>query len=457
MDQKKRKIKKRNDTMSFRVDKQSIDDLGIFGRIREQSVYGVYNKTVTHGGSLILEDMFRYPLSEEDKINERGSIISYFQKLDISFPFKSELFDSVEFYLGNTDSRTRLSVHENTLERRFKTALGSDTEYEMIHKGVLSMTEILCNLDRFLKDLDSKGVDPSYSKDLDAMKEILSVKEFSPCLKETSFKKFPYTKVAEYDQEFRYDLREKLKLLLSYIYSMDVYISVARVSAERGFTRAKALPAGTNRLEMKDVYHPLLKNPVANSINVDEKSNMIFLTGANMAGKSTFMKTFSIAVYLAHMGFPVPAADISFSVQNGMFTTINLPDNMNMGYSHFYAEVMRVKKVAESIGSSKNLIVIFDELFRGTNVKDAYDATVAVSEAFARNRNCMFIISTHIIEAGETLRERCDNINFINLPTVMDKGIPRYTYRLAEGITSDRHGMIIINNEGILDILKKRR
>ncbi len=75
------------------------------------------------------------------------------------------------------------------------------------------------------------------------------------------------------------------------------------------------------------------------------------------------------------MGFPVPASGMEFSVQSGMFTTINLPDNINMGYSHFYAEVMRVKKVAESGGILKNLIVIFDELFRGTNVKDAYEAT----------------------------------------------------------------------------------
>lgn len=443
--------------MSFRVDKQTVDDLGIFGRIREKSVYGVYNRTVTHGGALLLEEMFRYPLSEEAKINERGIIIRYFQQRGIVFPFRSELFDSVEFYLGNTDSRTRLSVHENSLERRFRSVIGSDTEYEMIHKGVLSMTEILCTLERFLKELESQGIESLYQGQVSSMKELLSLKELEPCFTEGSLRKFPYAKVATYDQKFRYDLRERIKTLLSYIYTMDVYISVARVASERGFVYARALAAGTNILEMEGVYHPLLKSPVTNTIKVDDKSNMIFLTGANMAGKSTFMKSFGIAVYLAHMGFPVPAAAMSFSVQNGIFTTINLPDNINMGYSHFYAEVIRVKKVAESVGSSRNLIVIFDELFRGTNVKDAYDATVAVSEAFAANRNCMFIISTHIIEAGETLKERCDNINFLHLPTIMEGSIPRYTYRLSQGITSDRHGMIIITNEGILDILSRQR
>ncbi len=58
-------------------------------------------------------------------------------------------------------------------------------------------------------------------------------------------------------------------------------------------------------------------------------------------------------------------------------------------------------------------MVIFDELFKGTNVKDAYDATVAVTEAFGDNRNCTFIVSTHIVEAGETLRERGANMQFL--------------------------------------------
>ncbi len=114
-----------------------------------------------------------------------------------------------------------------------------------------------------------------------------------------------------------------------------------------------------------------------------------------MAGKSTFMKSFGIAVYLAHMGFPVPAAGMKFSVLNGMYTTINLPDNINKGYSHFYAEVVRVRKVAESIGNSKNLLVIFDELFRGTNVKDAYDATVAVTGLLPQIKTVIHHIDTY--------------------------------------------------------------
>jgi len=155
-----------------------------------------------------------------------------------------------------------------------------------------------------------------------------------------------------------------------------------------------------------------------------------------------------------HAGFPVPARRMEFSVFDGLYTTINLPDNLGMGASHFYAEVLRVKKVADALGQGRRLFVIFDELFRGTNVKDAYEATVALTAAFARRRGSFFVISTHIIEAGEVLTAQDGGIRPLYLPTRMEGNQPVYTYQLEEGITADRHGMIIINNEGILEMLR---
>jgi len=208
-----------------------------------------------------------------------------------------------------------------------------------------------------------------------------------------------------------------------------------------------------NMIRAAGLRHPCLEKAVGNTLSLDKDSNVLFLTGANMAGKSTLMKSFGIAVYLAHMGFPVAADEMVFSVRDGIYSSINVPDNLSLGYSHFFAEVLRVKKAAEDVSQGKNLVVIFDELFKGTNVKDAYDATLAVTEAFSHYRDCCFIISTHIVEVGETLRERCDNLQFAYLPTVMKGTAPAYTYRLEEGITTDRHGMIIIENEGILEII----
>jgi DNA mismatch repair ATPase MutS len=295
-----------------------------------------------------------------------------------------------------------------------------------------------------------------FHRDLQSIKEVLCHPDlsFTISLTDRQIKHVSYSEVAEYDQLFRFTIRKALLKLLYYAYELDVFISVAQASKEQGFTFAEIDKGEANIIELQGVYHPLVPHAIPNDITITEKNNMVFLTGANMAGKSTFMKTFSIAIYLAHMGFPVPAKSMRFSVQDGMFTTINLSDNLNLGFSHFYSEVLRVKKVAESIHNNERMIVVFDELFRGTNVKDAYDATVAVMNSFAGKRKSTFVISTHIIEAGEALKELRDNIKFLYLPTVMKGNIPEYTYQLRDGITSDRHGMVIIRNEGILEILR---
>ena len=92
-------------------------------------------------------------------------------------------------------------------------------------------------------------------------------------------------------------------------------------------------------------------------------------------------------------------------------------------------------------------------IYKGTNVKDAYDATVAVMSAFGGSRNCSYMVSTHITEAGSALAEKSEHFRFMYLPTVMKGKVPTYTYRLAEGISSDRHGMMMVANERIVEII----
>lgn len=156
--------------------------------------------------------------------------------------------------------------------------------------------------------------------------------------------KISFERAVEYDRVLRFEENERIHKILYQIYQMDVYTNVAQVANECGFSYPKVCPAEQNILNMRGVFHPFLTKPVSNTLSANKDSNVIFLTGANMAGKSTFMKSISIAVYLAHIGFPVPAEELEFSVYDGMFTTINLPDNLNMGYSHFYSEVLRLKR-----------------------------------------------------------------------------------------------------------------
>lgn len=438
--------------MAFITDQQTLNDLNIFGQYGEDSIYQLFNRTSTRGGASILEDMFRYPLSDEHEVNKRSSIIQFFASQKCTFPFESSDFDAIEPYLNSQDERTRLSVNEQSVASRLTNLIAMDADTQAIHHGIITLARLFIQVKIFINTPEVQNNHP-YQSDRDEIEQLLQEPVFETILIRPVKQKWLAKELAECDALFRFRERNKVVKLLQYLYHLDVYLSIARMAVEHRFAFPKALPKHSNKISLKGVYHPKVKDAVPNAIEIAEQSNVIFLTGANMAGKSTFMKSLSISLYLAHMGFPVPAAQMEFSVLDGMYTTINLPDDMGMGASHFYAEVLRVKKIAMEL-KTRNLFVLFDEMFRGTNVKDACEATIAFTKAFAAKKNSIFIISTHIIEAADPLKESCSNINFIYLPTLMEGNRPVYTYKLEQGITSDRHGMVIIKNEGILEILE---
>jgi DNA mismatch repair protein MutS len=327
-----------------------------------------------------------------------------------------------------------------------------------IANGVSALISLVQQIKTFIESKDVIAME-SYTKEREAIASLLLDPAFEPVLREQQKAKLSYGAITAYDLLFRHRERSKIEKLLAQIYQLDVYLSVAKVARDKNFVFPKALAKGKSILRLKGVYHPELAKPVSNDFSMDTSQNVVFLTGANMAGKSTFLRSVSTAVYVAHIGFPVAAAEMEFSVLDGIYTTINLPDNLGIGASHFYAEVLRVKKVATELQANKSLFIIFDEMFRGTNVKDAHEATVEITIAFAAKKDSMFIISSHIVEAGERLQQ-IPSIGFQYLPTRMNGTIPEYTYTLENGITADRLGMIIIRNEGILETLKngkKRR
>lgn len=427
--------------MYLQTDDQTIEDLRIFGNRNNHGVFELYNRVHTRGGEELLKEMFRTPLSDQDLINARSSIIQHFAGNKTPFPFNATMFDTAEKYMHSAEDNKKQGIDKAVLSEK------------EIANGVSAVIEMMQLCVTFIEMPTVLNID-AYRSERESIAMILSDIVFEPVRKENGRAKISYSAVAAYDVLFRVREQQKVNRLMAHIYYLDVLLSIAAIANERNFIFPKALEKGSATLLLEGVCHPELKSPVPNDLTLNSNRNFIFLTGANMAGKSTFLRSVSVAMFLAHMGFPVAATKMEFSVMDGIYTTINLPDNLGIGASHFYAEVLRVKQVAAELGKNRALFVIFDELFRGTNVKDAQEGSVAVALAFAKKRNSMFIISSHIIEAGEELK-RLNNIGFLYLPTRMNGNIPEYTYRLETGITDDRHGMIIIRNEGILEILEK--
>ncbi len=436
--------------MSFIADKQTLEDLNLLGKFKQHSIFSLFNKVNTSGAEKLLNEMFQNPLTEPGAINKRSAILKYFQSKQLSFPFANEQFSMVDNYLSGSGGRHYLTALIVLGKKKLLGTIVRDEEYKKTQSSLQQTIALLNQCKTFISQFSNDDDHPFYNEVL-AVKNILDDPKLEWLAAEQN-SQLSLTKMARYDNLLRHKMQAALTTVIDTFYLLDLYISVANLAQAKDFNFAQARPKEDNLFTATAVRHPGIEKAVANPVSFHQHSNMIFLTGANMAGKSTFMKAFGINVYLAHMGFPVAAKGMEFSVKDGIYTSINVPDNLNMGYSHFYAEVLRVKNVAEQVSSGKSLVIIFDELFKGTNVKDAYDATLAVTAAFSEYANCLFIISTHIIEAGEVLKER-NNIQMLYLPTIMNGNIPQYTYKLQPGISSDRHGMMIIENEGILELL----
>ncbi len=436
--------------MSFSIDKQTMEELNLLGKFRQGSVYNLFNQVRTRGGERLLDDMFRYPLEDAAGINRRSHIFKFFQQANLDFPFDLQQLSLMREYLDTGTGKNALLTLAGTLVKKGLSALTRDERYKKLVQGLQATIVTLNRCHAFLETIPFAP--DAYTDRLQSIKGILSDRQLEKLRNIDIYQALPVKALAFYDHLLKRRLFKEMEDILSFIYELDVNIAISDVARSKSFTYATAFPPEKNILSATGLCHPCIERAVGNTLSMNEDSNVLFLTGANMAGKSTLMKSVGIAMYLAHMGFPIAATHMEFSVREGLYSSINVADNIGLGYSHFYAEVVRVKQAAEAASTGKRLLLMFDELFKGTNVKDAYDGTLAVTEAFAEYRECLFIVSTHIIEVGEALKGS-DNIHFVYMPTVMDGNHPRYTYQLQDGITEDRQGMMIIRNERILELI----
>ncbi|MDE3184391.1 MAG: hypothetical protein KGM16_13315 [Bacteroidota bacterium] len=229
----------------------------------------------------------------------------------------------------------------------------------------------------------------------------------------------------------------------------EAYLSISKGIAAHGFV----FPSfETSAFSIQGLYHPLLKNPVTNDITATR--NVILLTGPNMSGKSTFLKSVSLCVYLGHAGLAVPATKAVIPFFDNISVAINLTDSIVSGYSHFMTEIITLKNVVEEALQGKKCFAVFDELFRGTNIEDALEISMATIKGLTKFTNSYFFISTHLhqLKAMEEINNGKVATCFIECQ--LEEGIPTFTYKLKEGWSDLKIGRILFEKEGLNEMLK---
>lgn len=439
--------------IKFGIDKQTSLDLNIFPQTNgDLSVFDYYNQTKTIGGREALENMMRMPLNDLEKINARISTISFLTNNHLICELNKEHLDFIEHYLKHNIP----ILNNNSIDSLFSwisDKIRPNNGYYVISKGLQYLEIHLKILSDFFCKINSQDIPVFFQLFKNEIGGITEIPDFE-CFLSKKGKKFSFRQKSRYDSLFRRTEKERIKKILNLTYLLDAYTSIALTAKKNKLGFPVFIESTNPILKIDAIFHPFLENPVKNNVAPFGNKNLCFISGANMAGKSTFLKSVGLCVYLSHLGFPVPASSMETTVFNGLYTTINISDNINKGYSHYYSEVKRVKDIALMLKEKKRLFVIFDELFRGTNVKDAYDGTLFITNGFSQIKDSLFYISSHIIEVGQEL-EKLDKVFFKCFESKLHGEQPVYNYKLIDGISPERLGLVILKNEGVFEIINE--
>ena len=436
--------------MQFKIDNSTFKDLDIFSeKAGSASIYSFFNRIRTFGGRNMLLEIMEEPTSNIEALVARRDSIKYFFEQNVTLEITHNQLDLVEHYL-NFNKRCLRDNFADAIFDKLNSKIHNSSFYYTIEIGIKNILKLLKFAIIFSSKIQQENAPQYLQERCKVIHELVDVKLLKAIL--TTERKLSCFNLNALDQLLRKQERTKVKELVRFIYEMEVLESAADVVRQKKWCFAEYIDSTMPQIKFIDLYHPAIENAVGNDLNITSEKSIIFLTGPNTAGKSSFLKATGLALYLAHIGFPVPAAKMSTSIFNGIVTTINLPDNIQNGQSHYYSEVKRLKETALNILGTGKLFIIFDELFRGASPKDAYEASLLIITSLSKITNCIFIISTHIVELADELRQ-LQNISFKCFDNGFDGDRPYFTFKLLDGVSTERLGMFILKNEGVVEIL----
>jgi len=238
--------------------------------------------------------------------------------------------------------------------------------------------------------------------------------------------------------------RADIEVVYKYVAEIDMLIAIDSVRIGLPYYSKPTFITDDNNLGVKELYHPLVKNCVPNSMRSSADKG-ILITGSNMSGKTTFIRAMAINTLLAQTIFTCCAKLYEAPLLN-IHTSIRVNDDIEEHKSYFQAEALSVLDIVKQCGIENPLrsLVIIDEIFRGTNTIERIAAAKSVLSYLTANRNFVFV-STHDLELAELLGEEYTIYSFEEL--VADKRLV-FDYKIKEGLLKNKNGIAILEGLG---------
>lgn len=202
--------------------------------------------------------------------------------------------------------------------------------------------------------------------------------------------------------------------------------------------------AGIKAVEMA---HPLIgERAVENNYDLVKPKRITLITGSNMSGKSTFLRTVGVNLVLAYIGAPSRAKSFSCSVMN-IYTCMRTKDNLEESISSFYAEILRIKLIIEACKKGEKVFFLLDEIFKGTNSKDRHTGATVLVKQLASNR-AIGLLSTHDLELCE-LEKEMNQVQNYNFREYYEDNKIKFDYTLRKGKSTTQNAVYLMRLAGI--------
>jgi DNA mismatch repair protein MutS len=435
------------------IDKVTFNDLSIFNSEESFSVFHKLNFTRTSEGREWLIKFFKEPLGDLQTIRDTQQILRLIIQKEKEWPT----------YITNGTIMVIYKFYEYAVDEYPDRAnLLNSAIYRLLHRHDYSLTRFsLTHIVDFIKGVSAfPGIFTSESTPafllhyINRIEQILNRPEIAELLNIESAKELSPAESLALGYFFRNQFKNQLLELIQIFSRLDAYYSMAIAVKTHNLCFPEFIEQDQPLIEADRLYHLLLERPVAYDTRLDPSHNFLFLTGANMAGKSTYIKSVGTAVFLAHLGMGVPARAFKLTMFSGLLSNIQVEDNIVKGESYFFNEVQRIKNTILKINDNRKWLILIDELFKGTNVQDAMKCSTTVIKGLIRIKHSLFILSTHLYEIGEELKV-FPNISFRYLETTVKNGQLSFSYQLKEGVSNDRIGYLILQREKVVELLER--
>ncbi len=436
----------------MQIDNTSFNDISIFHQEEEFSIFHKLNFTRTSGGKEWLRKFFTEPHSDLKRIIGTQKVIRTLMEHVNDWP--EDITNGTVLVMDRflDYALDPISEKSNSFNNVLYKWLHSE-DYSMVKYSVPHFADFFRGIKEIVSLLDGIDLPPKISIFIDRINQILKQQPLQLLSETKRAAKFSIRQNLYFGHYLRNRYKTNTLELIDIFSRLDAWYSMAVAVKTYKLSFPEFIEQDAPLVEAKGLYHILIPVPVAYDMQMNPENNFLFLTGANMAGKSTLIKSVGSAVFLAHIGMGVPAAFMRLTLFDGLLSNINVVDNIAKGESFFFNEVQRIKNTIAKINNGKKWLVLIDELFKGTNVQDAMKCSLTVIKGLIKMKNSLFILSTHLYEIGEELKS-FPNISFKYFETIVNNDQLQFSYQLKEGISNDRIGYVILKREKVVEMLE---